>query len=213
MPRLFSSRKNARVPSTCCCNVGRGSLSIQVADRPRVAAHPAGRGAGGIHLHSETRAKLGILQDAQRLKPAARQQGRAVDHLHIDVVLGSGRRDLGLRRPPLLGELPFDPAAGDDQPAPLRDPCGRGAKTIKRFIERASADPVHFGGVGEPGADRVDMRVDQPGDDGAACKIDDVCGGPGQRPDFTLTIRAPRYGRRGSRALQPERRRSEQSFR
>ena len=43
---------------------------------------------------------------------------------------------------------------------------------------------MDFGGVGEPGAYRMNMRVDQPGDDGAAFKIDDLCGGPGQCPDF-----------------------------
>ena len=43
---------------------------------------------------------------------------------------------------------------------------------------------MHLGGVGEPGSYRVNMRVDQPGDDGAAFQIDDLCGGPGQRSDF-----------------------------
>ena len=136
--------------------------------------------------------------------PAGGQQHRAVEQLHIDVMIRRRGRDLGLRRAALLGELRFDPAAGDDQPASFRRGLRGGAQAVKRFAERRRADPVHLGRVGQPGADRVDMRVDQSGNDGAAGEIDHARRGTGQRADVgrapdrddAVAAHRQRFGRR-----------------
>ena len=43
---------------------------------------------------------------------------------------------------------------------------------------------MHFGAVGQPGADGVDVRIDQARDDGAAAKIDRARDRAGQRTNF-----------------------------
>ena len=94
------------------------------------------------------------------------------------MMIGRRGRDLGLGRPAALGELVLDPAARDHEPAPLRGRLRGRAQAAERLGERGRADPVHLGREGETGADRVDVRIDQPRNDRAAGKIDHRVAGP-----------------------------------
>ena len=100
-------------------------------------------------------------------------------------MIGRGGGDLGLGRRRSFGELPLASSRRRPQAtSPSGRLCGLVADAAERLGERAHADPVHLGRVGEAGADGVDVRVDQARDDRAAAEIDDARAGPGQRADL-----------------------------
>src|SRR4051812_44509272 len=106
-----------------------------------------------------------MTSDAERVSTAGVEQHAAVKLLDVDVMIGCGRCDLGLSRSAVLAKLPIDPSARDRNPRSFRSgPCCR-ANALERFSERANACPVHLARVGEPRTDRVNVRIDQAGND------------------------------------------------
>jgi hypothetical protein len=112
-----------------------------------------------------------------------------VAKLHVDRVVGSSGRELGLRRPAILLELLDIPATGHDQPrARLHRPRG-GADAAVALLERARADPVDLGAEAQRRANGMEVRIDQAGNDRAAAQIDHARGRTGElanlgrRPD------------------------------
>ena len=206
MPRLLSVRKKARVPATCCSKRRPRQPVEQVADGAVVGGDPAGRLAVGAGFDRQARRERGVVRDAERLDPAVGQQHRAVEQLHIDVMIGRRGRDLGLgraaasRRTALRSSRRRRPAS-----FPSARPARRRAMRSSASASERRADPVHLGRVGQAGADRVDMRVDQPGNDGAAGEIDHARRRTGQRADVgrasdrddAIAAHRERFGRGG----------------
>ena len=205
MPRLLSVRKKARVPATCCAKVGCGSRSnSSLMVRLSALIQPVGLPSAAVSIVRRD-ASSALFARSECFDAAGGQQHGAVEKLDVDRMAARHARDLGLRRAAPLGELLLDPAAGDDEPASFRRIVRRRAQPLQRLGNRARTDPVYLGRVGQPGADRVDVRVDQSRNDGAAAEIDRPRRGAGQRADIGRTSDrrdAPiayreRLGRRG----------------
>ena len=77
-----------------------------------VLLDPGGAAALGIAGNSEWAARLA----AERVSAVRAEQHMGVEQLHVDVVIGGGGCDLGLRRPAVFVELPGVPAACHHQP-------------------------------------------------------------------------------------------------
>ena len=76
---------------------GRARQQIeQIADGAVVAGEPAGRLAVLVALDGEARGEVRIAGDAERIGAAGVEQHAAVELLHINVMIGRGRGDLGL---------------------------------------------------------------------------------------------------------------------
>ena len=183
MPRLLRVRKKARVPATCCAKRRPRQPVEQVADAAVVGADPAGRLAVGAGLDLQPRRQCGIVREPERLDAAGREQHarcRAPAHRRDDRAPrprsrpGSGG---GVRRTASRSSRPR-PRASFPSARPARP---RGDGRAPRQATRA--DPVDLGREGEAGADRVDMRVDQSRNDGAARKIDHAGRRAGERAD------------------------------
>jgi hypothetical protein len=119
-----------------------------------------------------------IAVDAEPLARGGREEHRAIKKLNVDRMVGRGGDDLRFAGTPGLGELLRRPAAGDDDPAARVRERG-GADAVERLRDRLSADPAHLMGVVHARADRMNMRIDQAGNDGAAAEVDDARARPG----------------------------------
>src|SRR5919201_6108413 len=84
--------------------------------------------------------------------------------------------DLVERRQAALGELEFRPAADHAYPLGGRRPLGLRTQHAQRIRERGHTIPPQFEIVVEPAANRVDMRIVQPWDDGPSADINHLGG-------------------------------------
>ena len=94
--------------------------------------------------------------------------------LDVDRIVRRSFGHLDRGRPPLLCELLFGPAAGDDDPGTGFLGFAGLADFLQGFLERRHADPVDLGAERQRGADTVNVAVGQPGNDGAAAEIDQL---------------------------------------
>ena len=108
-------------------------LVKQAADGGIVSEDPAGRRAVGGALDLAARRHVRVAGDVECLIASGREQGRAVEQLDVDRIVGRGREQLDLGRPPLFHELLLGPTAGDDDPLAGLRPLGRGLYARHRF--------------------------------------------------------------------------------
>ncbi len=142
----------------------------QGGDADDAAVEPAGGFARGCALRRETSRQL-VRGNRKHLLCLRRYQHRRIEQLDPGRIVGNGRHHLGQRWPPFLRKLQFAPAARHDDPG-RRARLGRLAQAFHRLSDGLGADPVHFGCVGKSGAHRVNMGIDQAGNDGASAGVD-----------------------------------------
>jgi hypothetical protein len=140
-------------------------------DRALRSGDCAGQIASQVALEAAACRQVGFTREAQRLVRERRQHRPRVSQLDVDRILRRDGDELGLRRPAVLLELLLVPSAGDDQPRPRLHRPRRVLHAAERFFERAHADPVHFRGEAEGGADRVQMGIDQTRNDRSSAEI------------------------------------------
>ena len=141
-------------------------------DRVVVPRDRAGRRAGTVALEPRAGREIRVALDPELREAVVGHDHPAVAELHVDGIAGRGRLELGARRPAPFRELELVPAARDDEPrAGLVRASGR-CDPLEGLGQRARADPVHFAREGERRADRVQVRVDQARDRGAAAEVE-----------------------------------------
>ncbi len=146
----------------------RDDRALPAADRARELLAVALELAAGRQIR--------IALDTEFREAGVGHHGPAVTELHVHGVIRRRGLELGLRGPAPLGELQLVPAARHDQPRAGRHALCRRVNARHRFRQRARTDPVHFGRERQRRANRVQVRIDEPRDHGAAAEIDDARG-------------------------------------
>ncbi len=118
------------------------------------------------------------------LQSGSRKHGPAVPELHINRIVRRCRFEFGLRGTTSFLELICRPAATDDKPRARLHGRRRLTDSIHGFGDRGHTHPVHFAAVGQAGANRMNMRIDQARNNGAALKIDHLRARPRSFPDI-----------------------------
>ena len=127
-----------------------------------------------------------VLRVAGGAQGGAVQQREPIQIEDEDGGLGGGGVDLGERREAPLGELPLVPAADHAYPLRGRRALGLRPKAREGVGQGGDAVPAQLEVVVQAAADRVDVRVVEPGDGEAAAEVDDACRGPALRHRVAL---------------------------
>ena len=150
-----------------------GDPGEQPREGEKVAAHHTGRLAVGAALELAGGRHLGIVVQAELRHAGRADDGVIVEMLNIDRRVRGDLRQFLRRRPTLFGELRLVPPATDHDPG--GGPRFRGLReALEPLCERRHVGPVGLHRVGEAGAHRMDMRVDQAGNDRPPAEIDDL---------------------------------------
>jgi hypothetical protein len=148
-----------------------GDAGEQPREGEEIAAHHPGRLAVLAAFQLAGGRHLGVVVEAELRHAGRTDDGVIVEVLDVDRCIGHGLRQLLGRRAALLGELRLVPATANHHPG--AGPRLRGLRqTIEPLRERRDFGPVGLHRVGEAGAHRMDMRVDQAGNDRASAEID-----------------------------------------
>src|SRR5688572_24909737 len=144
-------------------------------DAGLVSGDASGEVAGGVALQSCAGRKVRVAGDFQCVEAGARHQDPGIVELHVDRVVRRGHFEFRLGRPPLLSELVWAPTASNNEPCAWLHRSCRLTDAVQCLSNSRRADPVYFGAEGEAGPNRVKVRVNQTGDNGASFKIDNSC--------------------------------------